>query len=270
MFSSPDLPPKETDLAPLSWAHFNPGDLKQDLITLPLEGAIIGAINAFYSPRAESLWPFNHESANKNTAKTTLTRSALLPYSLGVATLVFGGLKLSNDDFFIGTQIRGLLHAHLLNEIATSAAKVSFQRKRPFYDTEVNAQLTPAEDDRFSFFSGHASHAFTFATYTSALMLKYSENPYLSWTYTIAAYSTAAWIALTRVADNAHHVSDVIVGGLVGTVIAGSVFYRVQQIDSINKQMGNTKNNFDFQFIPYTFQDNSKKTWYAGSFEIKF
>ncbi len=270
MFSPPDLPPQEKVIAPLSWSHFNPGDLKQDLITLPLEAGLIEAISVSYTHQGLSLWPFHSESAKKTNLPTTLSRSTLLPIGLGVTAAIFGVLKLSNDDFSLGTQLRGFLHAHLLNEIATSTAKTTFQRKRPFYDTEVSSGIKPAEDNQFSFFSGHASHAFTFATYTSGLMLKYTNNPILSWSYTAAAYTTAAWIASTRVNDHAHNVSDVIVGALVGTIISGAVFYRVQQVDAVHKKTSDKDLIFDYQFLPYTFQDNNKRSWYAGMFEIKF
>lgn len=263
----PQMPPEQSQSS-LSWVTFNPGDLKQDLVTLPLEGALIAAINAFYTPKAIPIWPFNDESANETQRPTTLPSSKMLPYALGTATLVLGGLTLSNDSFAIGTHIRGWLHAILMTELATSTAKVTLQRKRPFFDAKQSEEGTTADDDRFSFFSGHASHAFSFATYSSALMFQYSNSAFLNWAYAAISYSTATWVASTRVQDHAHNVSDVIVGGLVGTAISAAIFYRVEQIDKAHK--ANSSSKFDYQVIPYAFNDDSNRTWYGANLELKF
>lgn len=268
IYTEPPQTPSEQTQSSLSWMSFNPGDLKQDLITLPLEGALIGALNGFYTPKALPVWPFNEESANLTPYPTTVRGSTALPYALGTATLILGGLTLSNDDFALGTHVRGWLHGVLLTELATSTAKVTFQRKRPFYDTVEKREGTTAYDDRFSFFSGHASHSFSFATYSSALMFRYSNSPLLNWSYAALAYSTAIWVSSTRVTDHAHHVSDVIAGGIVGTAITAAVFYRVEQIDKAHK--ANSSSKFHFQMIPYVFRDDSKNTWYGANLELKF
>jgi membrane-associated phospholipid phosphatase len=264
----PQSPPLEPSQSSLSWMSFNPGDLKQDFITLPLEGALIGSVNYFYTPKATPVWPFNNESANLDPRPTTLHGSTIMPYALGAATFVLGGLTLSNDDFALGTHVRGWLHAVLLTELATSTAKVTFQRKRPFYDTIEQNGGTTTYDDRFSFFSGHASHAFSFATYSSALMIQYSKSPILSWTYAALAYSAATYIASTRVTDHAHNVSDVIAGGIVGTAIAAAVFYRVEQIDKVHKI--NSSNNLDYKVVPFVFNDDSNKNWFGINIDLEF
>lgn len=267
MIYEPPSPQLQSDNT-LSWATFNPGDFKQDLITLPLEGALIGVMNYFYTPNSTPLWPFNNEAANKTYESTTLPRSKLLPYALGSATLILGGLTLSNNDFPLGNHGRGWLHSVLLTELSTSAAKLTFQRKRPYFDTEEKIHGTSSDGDRLSFFSGHASHAFSFATYSSALLFQYSNIPFLNWTYSTLAFSTATWIASTRVQDHAHNISDVIVGGIVGTAISAAIFYRVEQVYKTNKL--NSSNKKVFQLIPFVFTDNEKNNWYGANFEINF
>jgi membrane-associated phospholipid phosphatase len=263
----PQMQPEQSQSS-LSWMTFNPGDLKQDLFTLPLEGALIGAMSLFYTPKASPIWPFNNEAANESSRPTTLPSSKIFPYALGTSALILGGLSFSNDDFALGTQVRGWLHGVLLTELATSTAKVTFQRKRPFYDTKEQEYNSTSYDDRFSFFSGHSSHAFSFATYSSALMFQYSNSLFLKWSYAALAYSTATWIASTRVKDHAHNVSDVIAGGIVGTIITAAVFYRVQQVDK--KHKANSSSKIDFQVIPFAFHDDSNHTWYGTNLEINF
>ncbi|MBX9837322.1 MAG: phosphatase PAP2 family protein [Silvanigrellaceae bacterium] len=267
IYTDPIEPPQDTFQSSLSWMSFNPGDLKQDIVTLPLEAGIIGVINAFYTPKATPVWPFNNEYPDLGHRATSLPGSKLLPYALGSATLVLGGLTLTNDNFFIGTHMRGWLHAILLTEIATSTAKISFQRKRPFYDN-VNTDGPSTYDNRFSFFSGHSSHAFSFATYSSALMFEYSNSQILNWSYAALSYSAATWIASSRVKDHAHNVSDVVVGGLVGTLISAAVFYRVE--NTIQNKRVSSSIKYEMLAIPYAFHDENNKSWYGANFEIKF
>lgn len=267
IYTEPPQLPQENMQSSLSWMSFNPGDLKQDIVTLPLEGALIGVINAFYTPKSEPVWPFNNETADLDPLATSLPGSKLLPYALGSATLVLGGLTLSNDDFSLGTHARGWLHSLLLTEIATGTAKVTLQRKRPFYDNP-KSDGAGTYDNRFSFFSGHASHAFSFATYSSALMFEYSNSAILNWSYAALSYSGATYIAASRVKDHAHNLSDVIVGGIVGTIISAAVFYRVENV-LLQKKERSAK-NFELMAIPYAFNDETNKTWYGANLEIKF
>lgn len=267
-YTEPPSPPPEKPQSSLSWSSFNPGEFKQDLVTLPLEGALIGALNYFYTPRSDSIWPFINENENAPLSNTSLPRTTLFPVALGASALVLGGLSLTNNDLSLGTQIRGWGHAILLTELATTAAKVTVQRERPFYDTEQKTYGKTSDDDRLSFFSSHSSHAFSFATYSSALMFTYSNSTWLNWTYAITAYSAATWVASTRVTDNAHHVSDVVAGGIVGTAIAALVFYRVQQVDKIQK--ANSSSGSKLQINPFTFNDNSNKVWYGANLDFRF
>ncbi|APJ04392.1 phosphatase PAP2 family protein [Silvanigrella aquatica] len=263
-YNPPQAPPEQSTL---SMQTFNPGDFKQDIYTLPLEGALVGAISYLYTPRSVSLWPFNSETADETPRPTTLPASIILPFALGTAGLVLGGLTLANDDFALGTQVRGWLHAILLTELATSTTKVTFQRKRPFYDYKESTEGSTSNDDRFSFFSGHASHAFSFATYSSALMFEYSRSPLLSWTYATVAYGAASWVASTRVKDHAHNASDVIVGGIVGTAIAAAVFYRVEAVQKQKKVA--SSNQIELKVVPFAFHDETSQPWYGAHIELK-
>jgi membrane-associated phospholipid phosphatase len=227
--------PETPDIA----AHhsiYRPGDASQDIYTLPLEGLLAGGISYLPSVREKPLWPFTNEDAHnvrKPTQVPVLTGSLWVG---AIGTLTFTGLTFSSQEFKPFTHLRGIAHAFLLTEIATSTAKVTFQRKRPFYDT----QTQPTRDSRFSFFSGHASHAFSFATYGSALVWTYTDTLWLKGLYTLAAYTAASWVAYTRVSGYQHYPSDVIAGACVGTLIAGSLFYRVERVLSLEKQTPNS------------------------------
>ncbi len=79
---------------------------------------------------------------------------------------------------------------------------------------EVTKRLTgrrrPNGNDTMSFPSGHSGGAFTLAT---CLQEFYGKK------VGIPAYCIAGFIALSRINDNKHYLSDVVVGGLIGTLI---------------------------------------------------
>ncbi len=84
------------------------------------------------------------------------------------------------------------------NGVATDLLKRSVGRQRP------------DKSDRRSFPSGHTSHSFTVATVFNELY-----GPKIG----VPAYLVAAVVAVSRINDNKHYLSDVIFGAGLGTVI---------------------------------------------------
>ena len=101
----------------------------------------------------------------------------------------------------------------------TGAVKVIVGRHRPSWSEDTN---TPGS--RRSFPSGHSTQAWAIATY-SALYLrghvfdKYRGDSVLPW-YEALTYggiaAGAAFVSGERVVHNRHHLSDVVIGGIVG------------------------------------------------------
>ncbi len=87
------------------------------------------------------------------------------------------------------------------NGIMTNLVKVAVGRQRPNHA------------DYRSFPSGHTSNAFTVATVADQL---YGHK------VGAVAYSAATVVALSRINDNKHYLSDVIAGAGLGTIIARS------------------------------------------------
>jgi membrane-associated phospholipid phosphatase len=126
--------------------------------------------------------------------------------------------------------VKGLAQTLSTGVLVTALVKVTFGRHRPDWSEDSN---TPGS--RRSFPSGHATQAYAIATYT-ALYLRghvFDErrgDRVLPWweavTYGgIAAVATA--FAGERVWHNRHHVSDVMVGGLLGAATS-TLFYMYQ------------------------------------------
>jgi membrane-associated phospholipid phosphatase len=92
-----------------------------------------------------------------------------------------------------------LLRAQIIAELFVEPLKYTVRRERP--DGSNNQ----------SFPSGHA--AVTFATATVI-------ERHLGWKYSVLAYSIATYVALSRLHDDVHYLSDVVFGTALG-VIAG-------------------------------------------------
>lgn len=207
---------------------YSPGLWEQDIYTLPIEAGLVHAVTHFYTPVARPLWPFQNETTTGVRNPTRHSGRLLAPIGGSIAALSIGSLLYTSDTFAFGPVVRGWIHAHLLTELATSFAKVTFQRKRPHHDSE-KANGTLRKDDRFSFWSGHASHAFAFATYSSSMMREYA-HPVVGWTFTGFSYGLAAFVGGTRAHDGQHNWTDVIAGATAGTLITQLVYNRTSDV----------------------------------------
>jgi membrane-associated phospholipid phosphatase len=94
-----------------------------------------------------------------------------------------------------------LIRAQALNAVLTRGMKFVAARRRP-------------SGGRESLPSGHTS-----ASFASAAVLDSHFGPKVG----IPAYAAAGFIGWTRVRDNAHWLTDVIVGGAIGTVVGRTV-----------------------------------------------
>ena len=117
-----------------------------------------------------------------------------------------------------------------LNGIITNTVKILSKRQRPdaYYKTREYKK------DQFrSFFSGHTSTAFALGTSSAILVSRYyPEKRNVIWASTLGI---ASWTGYLRVAADKHYVTDVLVGGIVGSFVGVLV--------------QNSKNN-NFSIIP--------------------
>jgi hypothetical protein len=97
-----------------------------------------------------------------------------------------------------------LLQAQILSELLVEPIKFAVHRERP--DGSNN----------LSFPSGHA--AVTFATATVI-------ERHLGWRNSVLAYLIASYVAMSRMHDNRHYLSDVVFGAAVGTIAGRTVVH---------------------------------------------
>ena len=127
------------------------------------------------------------------------------------AAMYLWGLK-TGDDHMRET---GLLvsEAGLNSLMLSEVFKYAFSRDRP---TQGDGTGHFFRSGGTSFYSAHATIAFTFASVVS------SEYP--SWYTTMGSYAAATAISLARVAGRQHFLSDVFVGGVTGYLIGKQVY----------------------------------------------
>jgi membrane-associated phospholipid phosphatase len=97
-----------------------------------------------------------------------------------------------------------LLQAQILSEILVEPIKFAVRRERP-----------DGSDNR-SFPSGHASVTFATATVIER---------HLGWRKSILGYAIASYVAMSRIHDNKHYLSDVVFGAAVGTIAGRTVVH---------------------------------------------
>lgn len=118
--------------------------------------------------------------------------------------------------------------AYAVTLAATQLAKLAVGRERPVYGLEREGAPPRDVEATLSFFSGHSSSSFCIAAFVSR-DLGDALGPRLG-TFrgrvlpAAALYGIAALVGLSRVIDQQHYVTDVLLGAAVGGV-AGNLFY---------------------------------------------
>lgn len=118
--------------------------------------------------------------------------------SVALGTYIVGRSMKSHRVTLLGAH---LVRSHLLSGFVTDVTKLITQRQRP-------------NGANFSFPSGHATSAFTTATVLQR---------HFGWRAGVPAYALGAYVAMSRMADNRHYPSDLLIGAAVGIVSARSV-----------------------------------------------
>jgi membrane-associated phospholipid phosphatase len=185
------------------------GDLGEDIKHLPaMQNVYIAAIGgglalaAHPGDQAFNAKLLSHYDA-VNTAfapgKYLGNTPEQVAFSLG--TYAFGRLRDQPKVAHLGMD---LLQAQILSEILIEPLKFAVHRERP---DGSNHQSFP---------SGHA--AVTFATATVI-------ERHLGWRKSLLGYAIASYVAMSRIHDNRHYVSDVIFGAAVGSIAGRTVVH---------------------------------------------
>jgi membrane-associated phospholipid phosphatase len=124
----------------------------------------------------------------------------------GLVTYGVGRARGANRARHLGMD---LIEAQLLSEGLVETIKVIGRRPRP-----LNPDGTPNSSKSFSFPSGHAA-----VTFASATVLE----QHLGWKAAVPTYAIASYVAISRLHDNRHYLSDVVFGAATGVIVGRSV-----------------------------------------------
>ena len=191
---------EETATEPLRWDH-------EDWRNFGLVTGGLVVVGAFAD---ESIR--NDVQRNRTTGQDNFFRQVqkfgTKQYGLPVLAGFYAYGKIG-DDYNAQTTALDGLSASLITALVTSTIKGVVGRARP--NTGLGpGHFSPFQGD-YSFPSGHATGAFTFA----AVIAAHYDSPWVDAT----AYGIASLVGVARIEQNAHWTSDVIAGGLIGGLI---------------------------------------------------
>ncbi len=129
-----------------------------------------------------------------------------------MAGLYLGG-RVAKDKRLAGTSLTAA-KAYVVSSVFTMAVKQLTHRHRPYQDNtpdHANWEGPIADFHYNSFCSGHSSAAFSIAT---VYALEYSHTIWVP----VLAYTLATGTAVSRLYNNAHWASDVVIGSALGFV----------------------------------------------------
>jgi membrane-associated phospholipid phosphatase len=230
-------------------------DLGDHITDNPLDYTlVVSALAGYY---ALSLVPTHESPIIERSADMPFARSEGVPvWAVGVGMLATGGATLGVNaalgDGDTPTSDMALTYAGTLATtlFLTELSKVVFSRQRPDYADRQRLGLDDdlMNDGRKSFWSGHSSMSFASAVFQAWHLadLGLDRGRGLGarvglWGGATLLTTTAGWVAYTRIEDGRHHVSDVLTGAVVGTVLGTFGYIRSRQIAADNGAAGSTQ-----------------------------
>jgi len=129
-----------------------------------------------------------------------------LQVGAGILTYAIGRARGADRARHLGMD---LMEAQLLSDALVEVIKVAVRRPRP-----LNPDGTPNSAKSFAFPSGHAA-----VTFASATVLQ----QHLGWKAAVPTYLVASYVAISRLHDNRHYLSDVVFGAATGIIVGRSV-----------------------------------------------
>ena len=202
------------------------------------ETAVISGGLVWVGTRDESIdaWVQGHRSKSTDDFARIVTPLGSWA-GVGISVIALGGGLVSHNKPLLDTG-RDVIEAEILAAaITTPILKYAIGRARPG-DGVGAYELRPFSGND-SFPSGHTTEAFAVASVLSARAD--------GWFVPVLSYTLASCVGYARLNDRAHWASDVIAGGLVGTLIGRTIVKRHQREDA---QAGAPPPAYGFRIAP--------------------
>ncbi len=169
------------------------------------------------------VWSWDRSAAD-NYSRGARTASDVLVMSSYVLPFTLLAFEETRGD--VGTLVLMLLETVSMNEALTGLTKAAVQRARPYtYNENLSGELRTEDDNAFSFFSGHTSHAAALSFFTARVISAYTDRQWVR----MAAWSGAVLLPATtgylRYRAGKHFPTDIVVGYAVGATVGWLVPY---------------------------------------------
>ncbi len=162
---------------------------------------------------SQNISQYNESKAVSTAAKVGDLYAVLGIPSIGLGSYLIGLIKDKNEIKEIGIISIGSI---LSSAIVFSAVKRIAARSRPYNNLGPNSFGNDGSQYDFqSFYSGHASTAFAFASSIHEYYKLNHKDPFVPY----VLYGLASLTAWSRVNDRQHYLSDVLVGSAMGYYI---------------------------------------------------
>lgn len=204
---------------------------KKDFLNL---SAVLGAGFLLYSVDQDiHQWFQDNRSSSSDDFFNVLSFFGHGGAITGLIAALYAAGELSHNNSLRKTALLSL-ESWLTTGIIVTGLKCVTGRARPNSGESSHSFYPLAIKSRYySFPSGHASSAFAVAT----TIARQSEKLYVD----ILAYSLATLVAISRVHNNKHWPSDVLVGASIGYFVA-------KKINTLDRKRNSSKMNISFQF----------------------
>jgi membrane-associated phospholipid phosphatase len=182
-------------------------------------GVTVGAV-VFYTQdeSVQKIVQKNQTPFWNSVSKYGLERLGSGLYSLPALGILYGVGALVKDDKARYTALKGV-EAYVLGFLADNLIKQLTQRHRPYYDNPPNSTIWEGPfhlNLNTSFPSGHSTNIFAIATVIASAYNKTIWVP-------IVCYTLAGLTAASRVYQNDHWISDILVGSALGFAIGRTI-----------------------------------------------
>ena len=195
--------------SPLRWE-------REEWLTFSLATVGVGAATLLDKPVFDAFQKHPHTTSNKIA---NIFEPFGAEYAIGILGLFYlDGLATQNPKATAVAQ-DGIAASLIGPGLITTGLKLAVGRSRP-NENKGTHHLDPFSGDA-SFPPGHTTEAFTLASVLT-------EHYPLPWVE-VTSYGMAGLVGYARIVHNAHFVSDVIAGALIGTTVGKSVVRFNQQ-----------------------------------------
>lgn len=167
--------------------------------------------------------------SNRTNTMDAVSQYALEPWGSGLYALPFlGGLYiygLAANNSKSKQVAMGGAQAFVMAALTSQLFKHVLHRHRPYQDFPPNPSLWEGPFKGFeytAFPSGHTTAAFAVAAVFASA---YQETIWVP----VLSYTIAAGVGLSRINDNKHWASDVLIGAALGFAVGKSVFHLMDQ-----------------------------------------